>query len=99
VAAFEVALGPTQISREDGKRRVVVTANVRGRDIGSFVADADRRIADGVEIPPGYWTTWGGQFEQLLSARRRLAVVVPLAPFRFRFPPPSDSSRCLAWRC
>jgi cobalt-zinc-cadmium resistance protein CzcA len=79
VATFEVAPGPNQISSEDGKRRVVVTANVRGRDIGSFVADAERRIAADVEIPTGYWTTWGGQFEQLLSARRTLMVVVPLA--------------------
>lgn len=79
VATFEVAPGPNQISREDGKRRVVVTANVRGRDIGSFVADAEQRIAADVEIPAGYWTTWGGQFEQLLSARRTLMVVVPLA--------------------
>ena len=79
VATFEVAPGPNQISREDGKRRVVVTANVRGRDIGSFVAEAEQRIAAEVEIPTGYWTTWGGQFEQLLSARRTLMVVVPLA--------------------
>ncbi len=79
VAALEVAPGPNQISRENGKRRVVVTANVRGRDIGGFVAEAERRIAEGVEVPAGYWTSWGGQFEQLLSARRRLNVVVPLA--------------------
>ncbi len=79
VATFDVAPGPNQISREDGKRRVVVTANVRGRDIGSFVAEAEERIAADVEIPAGYWTTWGGQFEQLLSARRTLMVVVPFA--------------------
>jgi len=79
IADFEVAPGPNQVSRENGKRRVVVTANVRGRDIGSFVAEAERRIRDGVAIPPGYWTTWGGQFEQLLSARTRLQVVVPVA--------------------
>ncbi len=79
LATFEIAPGPNQVSRENGKRRVVVTANVRGRDIGSFVAEAERRIAETVEIPAGYWTTWGGQFEQLLSARRRLEVVVPLA--------------------
>ena len=79
VAEFDVALGPNQVSRENGKRRVVVTANVRGRDIGSFVAEAEQRIRDGVTIPPGYWTTWGGQFEQLLSARTRLQVVVPVA--------------------
>ena len=79
VAEFDVALGPNQVSRENGKRRVVVTANVRGRDIGSFVTEAEQRIRDGVTIPPGYWTTWGGQFEQLLSARTRLQVVVPVA--------------------
>ena len=79
VAEFEVAPGPNQVSRENGKRRVVVTANVRGRDIGSFVADAERRIRDDVPIPPGYWTAWGGQFEQLISARERLQLVVPVA--------------------
>ncbi len=79
VADIAIAPGPNQVSRENGKRRVVVTANVRGRDIGSFVADAERRIIEGVEIPPGYWTAWGGQFEQLVSARRRLAIVVPVA--------------------
>ncbi|MGI8671830.1 MAG: efflux RND transporter permease subunit [Luteitalea sp.] len=79
IADFEVAPGPNQVSRENGKRRVVVTANVRGRDIGSFVAEAEQRIRDGVAIPPGYWTTWGGQFEQLMSARTRLQIVVPVA--------------------
>jgi len=79
IAAFETATGPNQVSRENGKRRVVVTANVRGRDIGSFVVEAEQRIKDDVVIPAGYWTAWGGQFEQLLSARQRLQVVVPLA--------------------
>ncbi|MDO8678607.1 MAG: CusA/CzcA family heavy metal efflux RND transporter [Acidobacteriota bacterium] len=79
VARFDIATGPNQVSRENGKRRVVVTANVRGRDIGSFVEDAERRIQGGVTIPPGYWTAWGGQFEQLISARQRLQVVVPMA--------------------
>ena len=79
VADFDVALGPNQISRENGKRRVVVTANVRGRDIGSFVAEAEQRIRNEVTIPAGYWTAWGGQFEQLISARERLQVVVPMA--------------------
>jgi len=79
VARFEVLTGPNQISRENGKRRVVVTANVRGRDLGSFVEEAERAIAERVTIPAGYWTAWGGQFEQLLSAGRRLRVVVPLA--------------------
>lgn len=79
VAELEIAPGPNQVSRENGKRRVVVTTNVRGRDIGSFVAAAEERIREAVTIPPGYWTAWGGQFEQLLSARRRLEVVVPVA--------------------
>lgn len=79
VATFEVAPGPNQISREDGKRRVVVTANVRGRDIGSFVGEAEQKIQDAVKVPTGYWTTWGGTFEQLQSATRRLQIVVPVA--------------------
>ncbi len=79
VASFEVTLGPNQVSRENGKRHIIVTANVRGRDIGSFVAEAEDRISGGVEIPPGYWVTWGGQFEHLISATRRLEIVVPLA--------------------
>jgi cobalt-zinc-cadmium resistance protein CzcA len=79
VASLEIAPGPNQISREDGKRRVVVTANVRDRDIGSFVAEAEQRIRQSVQVPPGYWTTWGGTFEQLQSAARRLQIVVPVA--------------------
>jgi cobalt-zinc-cadmium resistance protein CzcA len=79
VAKLSVGIGPNQISRENGKRRVVVTANIRGRDIGSFVAEAERRIRADVELPTGYWITWGGQFEQLESASRRLQIVVPLA--------------------
>ncbi len=79
IAKFEIATGPNMIGRENGKRRVIVTANVRGRDIGSFVDEAERRIQEEVAIPAGYWTAWGGQFEQLLSARARLQVVVPVA--------------------
>jgi cobalt-zinc-cadmium resistance protein CzcA len=79
VANLEVVQGPNQVSRENGKRRVVVTANVRGRDLGSFVKEAEARIAEDVEVPPGYWVTWGGQFEQLISAAERLQIVVPLA--------------------
>ena len=78
VASLDVAPGPNQISRENGKRRVVVTANVRGRDIGSFVADAKQQLEQ-VQIPVGYWTTWGGTFEQLQSATQRLQIVVPVA--------------------
>ncbi|GAB3546286.1 hypothetical protein GCM10027343_23810 [Noviherbaspirillum agri] len=79
VATLDMAPGPNQISREDGKRRIVVSANVRGRDIGSFVSEAERAIQEQVKIPAGYWTTWGGQFEQLQSATQRLQIVVPLA--------------------
>jgi cobalt-zinc-cadmium resistance protein CzcA len=79
VAKLTIGTGPNQISRENGKRRVVVTANVRGRDIGSFVAEAEERIRAEVKLPAGYWSTWGGQFEQLASASRRLQIVVPLA--------------------
>ncbi|MGG5811632.1 efflux RND transporter permease subunit [Falsiroseomonas sp. CW058] len=77
VASFRVTEGPNQVSRENGKRRVVVQANVRGRDIGSVVAEAQARIAQEVRLPPGYWTEWGGQFENLVAARQRLAIVVP----------------------
>ncbi len=81
VATLDFAPGPNQISRENGKRRIVVSANVRGRDIGSFVPDAAAAIAKDVKIPPGYWTDWGGTFEQLQSATTRLQLVVPLALF------------------
>ncbi|TWB71883.1 cobalt-zinc-cadmium resistance protein CzcA [Nitrospirillum amazonense] len=76
VASFTLAEGPNQIGREDGKRRIVIQANVRGRDIGSFVTEAQARLAT-VSLPPGYWVAWGGQFENLAAARDRLAVVVP----------------------
>ncbi|MBW8778874.1 MAG: CusA/CzcA family heavy metal efflux RND transporter, partial [Burkholderiales bacterium] len=78
VAALELAPGPNQVSRENGKRRIVVSANVTGRDLGSFVADA-RQAVSAVKIPAGYWTAWGGTFEQLQSATQRLQVVVPPA--------------------
>ena len=79
VASLDIAPGPNQISREDGKRRVVVTANVRGRDIGSFVAEAQAKLDAQVKVPTGYWTTWGGTFEQLQSAIKRLQIVVPVS--------------------
>ncbi|TXH86053.1 MAG: CusA/CzcA family heavy metal efflux RND transporter [Pseudomonas sp.] len=78
VATLEVAPGPNQVSRENGKRRIVVSANVTGRDLGSFVVDAQAAMAS-VKVPTGYWTAWGGTFEQLQSASQRLQVVVPLA--------------------
>jgi cobalt-zinc-cadmium resistance protein CzcA len=77
VAQFSFMEGPNQISRENGKRRVVVTANVRGRDLGSVVEDAQARVAQNVKLPPGYWMTWGGQSENLNAARQRLSLVVP----------------------
>ena len=70
--------GPNQISRENGKRRVVVQANVRGRDLGSFVAEAQQRWSAEVTLPPGSYLEWGGQFENLRRARHRLMVVVPI---------------------
>ncbi len=78
VATLEVVPGPNQVSRENGKRRVVVSANVTGRDLGSFVADAQQAMSS-VKVPAGYWTIWGGTFEQLQSASQRLQVVIPLA--------------------
>ncbi len=78
LASLEMTPGPNQVSREDGKRRVVVSANVTGRDLGSFVSDAQAAIAK-VSVPSGYWTAWGGTFEQLESAAKRLQLVVPLA--------------------
>jgi cobalt-zinc-cadmium resistance protein CzcA len=79
VARVSLEEGPNQIGRENGKRRVVVQANVRGRDLGGFVAEAQERIAAEVALPAGYWMTWGGQFENLIAARQRLSLVVPLA--------------------
>ena len=79
VADFELVQGPNQVSRENGKRRAVVTANVRGRDLGSFVEEAEVLVAEKVQIPSGYWVTWGGQFEQLISAAERLQIVIPVA--------------------
>ena len=70
--------GPNQISRENGKRRVVVTAKVRGRDIGSVVDGGAGEDRSDVQLPPGYWLTWGGQFENFAAARQRLSIVVPV---------------------
>ena len=78
VATFELAPGPNQVSRENGKRRIVVSTNVRGRDVGSFVAEAEQGLAQ-IKIPSGYWTSWGGTFENLQSATKRLQIVVPVS--------------------
>jgi cobalt-zinc-cadmium resistance protein CzcA len=79
LAALDLAAGPNQINRENGKRRVVVTANVRGRDLGTFIAELRERVARDATLPAGYWVDYGGTFEQLQSASARLAIVVPLA--------------------
>ncbi|WP_416391759.1 CusA/CzcA family heavy metal efflux RND transporter [Alloalcanivorax xenomutans] len=78
VAALELAPAPNQISRENGKRRVVVTANVRDRDLGGFVQEIKNRVRQEVDLPAGYWLDYGGTFEQLESASQRLAIVVPV---------------------
>jgi cobalt-zinc-cadmium resistance protein CzcA len=79
VADIETVVAPNQISRENGKRRIVVTSNVRGRDLGSFINETRSAFERDIEMPPGYWVEYGGTFEQLQSATERLAVVVPLA--------------------
>ncbi len=81
VARIEVVEGLNQVSRENGKRRIVVQCNVRGRDLAGFVEDAQAAIATGVKIPPGQWLVWGGQFENLVAARHRLMIVVPVCLF------------------
>ncbi len=78
LATVEVRVGPNQINREDGKRRVVVTTNVNDRDLGSFIAEVRQRLESGVTLPAGYWIDYGGTFEQLTSAAQRLAIVVPV---------------------
>lgn len=78
VATLELAPGANQISRENGKRRLVVSANVRGRDLGGFVAEAQREIEAKITLPPGYWLGYGGTFEQLQSASERLGLLVPV---------------------
>jgi cobalt-zinc-cadmium resistance protein CzcA len=77
LASLKLENGYNQVPRENGKRRVVVTANVRGRDLGSFVADVQRAVAAEAEIPAGYWVEYGGTFQNLQSAANRLAIVVP----------------------
>jgi cobalt-zinc-cadmium resistance protein CzcA len=79
VANVEITIAPNQISRENGKRRIVVTSNVRGRDLGSFVDELRDAFPGRVDLSPGYWVEYGGTFEQLQSASQRLAIVVPLA--------------------
>ena len=78
VVSLNIAPGPNQISRENGKRRLVVSANVRGRDLGGFVADAQQKIEQEIKLPTGYWLAYGGTFEQLQSASQRLTLLVPI---------------------
>ncbi len=78
VASIERSLGPNQISRENGKRRIVVSANVRGEDLSRFVAAARTAVHEQVDMPAGYWLAFGGSFEQLVSASQRLSLIVPL---------------------
>ena len=81
LATFSLDIGYNQIYRENGKRRVVVSANVRGRDLGSFVEDVQRAVNSNVDIPPGYFVEYGGTYEQLQSASARLMIVVPVTLF------------------
>jgi len=74
---FRFTEGLNEVSRDNGKRRIYVEANVAGRDLGSFVDDAAARIAAEVKLPPGSWIEWGGQFQNLQAATERLAVIVP----------------------
>ena len=78
VATLNLAPGPNQISRENGKRRLVVSANVRGRDLGGFVAEVQSQVEQQITLPPGYWLEYGGTFEQLQSATERLTLLVPV---------------------
>ena len=78
IAHLNITEGFNEIRREDGKRFVAVQANVRGRDLGSFVDEAQQKIEEKIKVPQGYWLHWGGQFENLISARKRLSIVVPI---------------------
>lgn len=78
VASLNMSEGVNEISRENGKRVFMVQANVRGRDLGSFVKEAKEEVTEHVKLPPGYWIAWGGQFQNLESARAQLLVLVPL---------------------
>lgn len=78
VASLEMTEGLNEITRENGKRVIIVQANVRGNDLGSFVSKAKEKISTQLKIPPGYWLDWGGQFENLLSAKNHLMIIIPL---------------------
>ncbi len=78
LATIRIVEGPAQVSRENGQRRIVIECNVTGRDMGSFVADAQRAVGREVTLPTGYFVTWGGQFENQQRAMAKLSIVVPL---------------------
>lgn len=78
VASLKIAPGPNQISRENGKRRLVVSSNVRGRDLGGFVTEVQQKMDEQIKLPTGYWVSYGGTFEQLQSATQRLTLLVPV---------------------
>lgn len=78
IASIRTVIGPKQINHDNGQRRIVIQLNVRGRDMGSFVAEAQRLIAERVQLPAGYFVTWGGQFENQQRAMRRLMIIVPI---------------------
>jgi len=78
VADLQLVMGYSQVYRENGKRRVVVSANVRGRDLGSFVQNVQQAIEDNVDVPAGYWVEYGGTYQKLQSATQRLSIVVPI---------------------
>ncbi len=78
VAELKLVMGYSQVYRENGKRRVVVAANVRGRDLGSFVQDIQQSVKENVDVPAGYWVEYGGTYQKLQSATQRLAIVVPI---------------------
>ena len=79
LAKISLSEGPAQISREDGLRRIGIELNIAGRDIGSFVAEAKRKIAEKVKLPSGYYLTWGGQFENQQRAMAKMMIIGPIA--------------------
>ncbi len=79
VAAVEIKEGPNQIQREDARRRIVVGFNVRGRDVQSVVDELSRKVGEKIQLPSGYYITYGGQFENLVEARKRLSIALPIA--------------------
>jgi cobalt-zinc-cadmium resistance protein CzcA len=78
LAAIRTVVGPKQISHDNGQRRIVIQLNVRGRDLGGFVQEAQQKIGAQVQLPPGYFVTWGGEFENQQRAMKRLSIIVPI---------------------